>query len=328
MAAAGLWTTPTDLAKFAIEVQLSLAGKSNKALSKDMATKMVTPFIAGSPGLGFFIEKRGQATYFGHGGANEGFRSQLLVNRDKGYGVAVMVNSDNGGIMNEIIRAIAKEYQWEDFLPQPLETVSIDPASLDGYTGRFLVNSDHVLTTTKENGKLYAEPTLSPKVELFALSESEFARTDANVRYTFAKGSGGKADSVKVRTNGWTIEARRLAQDELIPYEQLMAGKFAEAIQAYKKIKLERPNDNAVAEQRLNSVGYSLLERKNTAAAIAIFKTNVELYPQSSNVYDSLGEAYLANGEKELAIANYKKSLELNPKNKNAVETLKKIERR
>ena len=328
MAAAGLWTTPTDLAKFAIEVQLSLVGKSNKALSKEMTTKMVTPFISDNVGMGFFIEKHGQATYFGHGGADEGFRAQLLAHRDKGYGAAVMVNSDNGEIMNEIIRAIAKEYQWEDYLPQPLETVSVDPARLNDYTGRFLVNPDRVLTVTKENGKLYAEPTLSPKVELFALSENEFTRTDANIQYAFTKWEGGKVDSVKIRFNGGTAEARRLAHDEVIPYEQLIAGKFAEAIGAYKKIKLETPNNNAVAEERLNTIGYSLLEQKKIAAAIAVFKANVELYPQSWNVYDSLGEAYLANGEKELAIANYKKSLELNPQNKNAVEALKKLEQR
>lgn len=73
MAAAGLWTTPTDLAKFAIEVQLSLAGKSNKVLSKEMTTRMVTPFMNESAALGFFVEKHGQAIYFGHGGADEGF---------------------------------------------------------------------------------------------------------------------------------------------------------------------------------------------------------------------------------------------------------------
>src|SRR5215467_7750395 len=64
MAAAGLWTTPTDLAKFAIEVQLSLAGKSNKVLSKETTARMVTPFIEDFIGMGFFIEKHGNATYF------------------------------------------------------------------------------------------------------------------------------------------------------------------------------------------------------------------------------------------------------------------------
>ena len=139
-----------------------------------------------------------------------------------------------------------------------------------------------------------AEPTLSPKVVLFALSESEFTRTDANIQYAFAKGEGGKVDSVKIRVNKGTSEARRLAKDEAIPYEQLIAGKFAEAVEAYKKIKRETPNNNAVEEERLNSVGYSLLGQKKIAAAIAVFKANVELYPQSWNVYDSLGDALVA----------------------------------
>ena len=60
--------------------------------------------------------------------------------------------------------------------------------------------------------------------------------------------------------------------------------------------------------------------------AIAIFKLNVEFYPKSFNVYDSLGEAYATSGEKELAIANYKKSLELNPRNAGGATALKKLE--
>jgi len=64
---------------------------------------------------------------------------------------------------------------------------------------------------------------------------------------------------------------------------------------------------------------------KKVKEAIEIFKLNVEAYPQSSNVYDSLGEAYMVNGDKELAIKNYSKSVELNPKNTAAVEALKKL---
>src|SRR5262249_35580929 len=128
MAAAGLWTTPTDLAKLGIEVQLSLAGKSNKVLSREMTEKMITPYLSDNVGMGFFIEKHGNAIYFGHGGADEGFRAGLLVHRDKGYGVAVMVNSDNDQIIPEILRSVAKEYRWEDYLPPEREVVAIDAA--------------------------------------------------------------------------------------------------------------------------------------------------------------------------------------------------------
>lgn len=327
MAAAGLWTNPTDLAKFAIEVQLSLAGKSNKVLSKETVSKMVTPFIEDFVGLGFFIEKHGSATYFGHGGADEGFRAQLLVNRDKGYGAVVMVNSDNAQIINEIFRSIAKEYQWDDYLPAAIEPVPVDSKKLDDYAGRFQVNPDRVLTILKEGGQLYAEPTQSPRLELFAVSETEFVRGDANVRYTFVRGTDGKVGSVRIQFDGGNSDAPRMSKGVMIPYEMLMAGKATEAVEAYRKIKQEKPANNAVQEARLNDLGYALLQENKLADAIAIFKLNVELYPQSSNTYDSLGEAYMKNGDKELAISNYAKSLELDPKNKNAANMIEKLKR-
>jgi len=328
MAAAGLWTTPTDLAKFGIETQLSLVGKSNKVLSKEMTAKMVTPFIPSDPvGLGFFSEKHGMATYFGHGGADEGFRAQLLVHKDKGYGAVVMVNSDNGQIINEIIRAIAQEYQWEDFLPPPRELVSVDSAKLNEYTGRFMVNPDRVLTVTANAGKLYAEPTASPKFELLPVSKNEFLRKDAEITYTFVKGNGGSIDKIRLKFPEGGGEAPRISADALVPYELLVSGKVEQAIEGYRKIKREKPLNNVVQEARLNDLGYGLLQTNKLPLAIAVFKLNVELYPDSSNTYDSLGEAYMAAGQKDLAVTNYKRSLELNPKNQNALNMLKKLEK-
>ena len=327
MAAAGLWTTPTDLAKFAIEVQLSLAGKSNKVLSKETVTRMVTPYVSDNVALGFFIEKKGNAIYFGHGGADEGFRAQLLVHKDKGYGAVVMVNSDNGLIMGEIFRAIANEYQWEDYLPQPRETVQVEQKILDQYVGRYRVNPDRVLTVTAENGKLFAEPTETPKFELTAISESGFVRKETAIQYDFVKNAEGSVDRVTIRTEGNIFEAPRISKEMMIPYEILRAGRIDEAIEAYRKLKRETPNNVAVTEEKFNQLGYTLLREKKYPEAIAVFNLNVELYPQSANVYDSLAEAYMLSGNKELAIKNYKKSLELDPANKNAAEMIKSLER-
>jgi CubicO group peptidase (beta-lactamase class C family) len=327
MAAAGLWTTPTDLAKFAIEVQLSLAGRSNKVLSKETVTRMVTPYVSDNVALGFFIEKHGNAIYFGHGGADEGFRAQLLVHKDKGYGAVVMVNSDNGLIISEIFRAIANEYQWEDYLPAPRETVRVEQKTLDQYVGRYRVNPDRVLTVTTENGRLFAEPTETPRFELHPISETGFIRKETAIQYDFAKNGEGSVDRVMIRTEGNTFEARRISKEMMIPYEILRSGRADEAVEAYRKIKRESPNNVAVAEERINQLGYTLLGEKKYPEAIAIFNLNVELYPQSANTYDSLAEAYMSSGNKELAIKNYKKSLELDPNNKNAAEMIKKLER-
>jgi CubicO group peptidase (beta-lactamase class C family) len=78
-------------------------------------------------------------------------------------------------------------------------------------------------------------------------------------------------------------------------------------------------------ENEFNNLGYLFLRREKTKEAIEIFKLNVEAFPESYNTYDSLGEAYMKNGDKELAIKNYKKSLDLNASNTNAVNMLKKL---
>lgn len=341
MAAAGLWTTPTDLAKFGIEMQLSLAGKSNKVLSKESA-EIMTKAFTDQIGLGFFIEKYGNALYFGHGGADEGFRAELLVNREKGYGVAVMANSDNGQILREVIRAVAREYGWDEFLPAPYEVIALDSTKLNDYVGRYLVNPDRVLTLKNENGKLIAHPTGDRPFELLPISDTTFVRREAPIKYTFVRngnviasgngttGNGAAAPSgvsaMQIVVSGNTLEARRIVADMLVPYEMLLSSKLDDALEGYRKIKREKPDNAAVSEQRLNTLGYTLMREKKMPEAIAIFKLNTELYPDAFNTYDSLGEAYMISGDKELAIANYKKSLELNPNNAGGAAMLKKLE--
>lgn len=88
---------------------------------------------------------------------------------------------------------------------------------------------------------------------------------------------------------------------------------------------LKQSKDYYVTEIQLNNLGYRLLGMKKVREAIEIYKLNVEAYPQSANVYDSLGEAYMVNGDKELAVRNYQRAVELNPQNTNAIEMLKKL---
>jgi len=79
----------------------------------------------------------------------------------------------------------------------------------------------------------------------------------------------------------------------------------------------------ALREGEMNSVGYELLQRGKIKEAIEVFKINTETFPKSGNAYDSLGEAYLKDGNKKMAIDNYKKSIVLDPENENGKEVLK-----
>lgn len=97
------------------------------------------------------------------------------------------------------------------------------------------------------------------------------------------------------------------------------------AVSQFRQMRA-RPNEYSLSESEMNSLGYYFLNtRKALDAAVAVFRLNVEAFPDSANAYDSLGEAYMVNGDKELAIRNYQRSLELNPRNTNAAEMLKKL---
>ena len=112
MAAAGLWTTPTDLAKFGIETALSKQGKANHVLSEEMTRERLKPQID-NVGLGFFLGDGGNPAEFGHDGDDEGFQARLIMFADSGKGVAIMTNSDAGLAMASFLEeSIAKEYGW------------------------------------------------------------------------------------------------------------------------------------------------------------------------------------------------------------------------
>ena len=97
------------------------------------------------------------------------------------------------------------------------------------------------------------------------------------------------------------------------------------AITQYRELKETQADAYDFSEPQLNGLGYQLMQMKRVKDAIEILKLNVEIFPRGFNTYDSLGEAYMVNGDKQLAIQNYKKSLELNPRNTGAVEALKKL---
>jgi tetratricopeptide (TPR) repeat protein len=98
------------------------------------------------------------------------------------------------------------------------------------------------------------------------------------------------------------------------------------ALEQFHSARRADPDAPLFREATINGLGYQLLRGARPVDAIELFRVNVELFPQSANVYDSLAEAYMAHGDRDLAIANYKKSLELNPQNANGAEMLKRIE--
>jgi CubicO group peptidase (beta-lactamase class C family) len=119
-AAAGLWTTPSDLARFAMELQRAIRGPKGAVLTHASGSEMIAPTGAGGYGIGVAVELRGQGWYFSHGGSNWGYQCHVMAHVRKGYGVAIMTNGDAGGaVINEIENRIAAAYDW-DSLDKPI----------------------------------------------------------------------------------------------------------------------------------------------------------------------------------------------------------------
>jgi CubicO group peptidase (beta-lactamase class C family) len=220
LAAAGLWTTASDLARFAIEVQNSAWGRSNRVLSRTTVKEMLTPVGVGDYAVGFTIAKMGQGWYFTHGGSNWGFRCLLLAHMSNGYGLAIMTNADQGGaLMAELSRRIQNAYDWDsvqDPAPRgyapPVEqkAITLPVDVLEQYVGEYRASDALSIAITLEDGNLHAQPTGQQKLTLYAESKDQFFLRTVNAQISFTRDADGNVTEMVVQQGGGRQVARKV----------------------------------------------------------------------------------------------------------------------
>lgn len=213
MAAAGLWTTPSDLARYAIEIQLAAAGRSNKVLSQPTAAQMLTR-QTGTHGLGPGLAGEGRNVSFSHGGANQGFRAFFIAFPARGQGAVVMTNSDAGSALaSEIVRAVAEEYDWSTSRIVEKTVVEVGPDKLMPLAGRYVLEAapNIFIAITVESGRVFADVRGQFKTEIYPESETRYFSVDQDVDFAFSPGDGGKVTGfvVSVGSNA-TYKAKRV----------------------------------------------------------------------------------------------------------------------
>ncbi len=139
------------------------------------------------------------------------------------------------------------------------------------------------------------------------------------------KNHGKITNSIIGILNGQTVEPPKKSISETL-YKIAIEKNVAVAIAEYRKLKAVNSPVYDFSERELNTLGYQFSGMNRAKDAIEIFKLNAETFPTSANVFDSLGEAYLADNQKDLALINYKKAVELDPKNTNAAQIVKRLE--
>ncbi|MBQ0736502.1 serine hydrolase [Aquimarina celericrescens] len=329
MAAAGLWTTAEDLAKFAVDIQQSLQGKG-AVLSKNMVTKMLTPFVDDYVGLGIFINQKKDEIYFGHGGWDEGFSSELIAHKEKGYGVVVLTNSNHPKFISELIRSVALAYQWDDFVATyPRQNTEI--TELEELEGEYRLYKDRYTKIYNKGNQLFKESLGEEAVELIKITDSTFVGRDNDQIIQFKDISEtGQMSVLVLNPDSYKVEATlaQIMDDEKLPIQFLESGNFNEGLKAYQELQKTDPKDPAIQEWNLNRLGYQMMNVENLKLAQDIFKVNTILYPRSANVYDSYAEASMKLGELNVAMTNYKKSIKLDPKNMNATKMIEEMQRK
>ncbi len=204
-AAGGLWTTPGDLCRYIIEMQLSLKGKSNKVLSQAMTKKMLSPYLDEGNGLGVFVEDHNGNKYFQHAAGNQGFSGQYYGSFKDGNGVAIVVNSDDGqGLIQELVQQVAQVYKWPGFYrkeePVIKKTIVVPDSLMDIYAGAYRQN-DAITTISRNGHQLYYQA--GPKAwSMYFTSDSTFMNLESLSEKTFYKNAGGSVGGFSRRANG------------------------------------------------------------------------------------------------------------------------------
>jgi len=202
MAAAGLWTTPSDLAHYIIENQHSLRGEDNHVLSRDMTKEMMTAG-QGNWGLGLQIGGSASKPYFSHSGVNAGFESLFVGYEQDGEGAVVMTNAQGGTrLAYEVMSSIAAEYQWPDFKPAVRAAVKVDSGVLAHYVGTYELAPTFSIVVTLDKDQLMAQATNQPNVPIFSESEKLFFLKIVDAQIEFVKDDKGNVSSLVLHQNG------------------------------------------------------------------------------------------------------------------------------
>ena len=202
MAAAGLWSTPSDLARYAVGVQRAYAGEEDAFIRARTARDMLVPVI-GNHGIGPAIGGRPERKYFMHSGSNRGYRCLLFAYAD-GRGVVLMTNSDNGdALQGEIVRTLAQLYGWPDFAPVERVSATVKSELLERFAGAWILNDGQPLVIRSGGDRLLVQFPRQPVNEMFPSSDREFFSKKADIVASFNVTEHGVVTSVKFRSGGF-----------------------------------------------------------------------------------------------------------------------------
>jgi CubicO group peptidase (beta-lactamase class C family) len=209
-AARGLWASPSNLAKFAIDLMRAALGQPQTVISPAMAREMLS-IQCGIWGLGLYVGDRGDDLHFYLHGRNNGFSCFLVAYPVKGQGAVIMTNSDNGEyLIDEICRALSDAYQWPHFIPEIKKYFRLDPSIYQLYEGTYEVTPEYRLIVSYEDYYLLIQPTGQIATKFFVENTTTFFSTDPYIQIRFVRDNEGNVTGLVLRQGNFKREAKKI----------------------------------------------------------------------------------------------------------------------
>ncbi len=281
-AAMGLWTTPAELSKYVVEMQLAYQGKSSKVLNKEMALLHLTPYIDESAAMGTFVQERNGVKYFFHDAGNEGFRGFYIASVEGGNGFAGFVNSDDGMILVEMMNSVAEVYNWKGFdKPAVIKTTRVPEATTNKYIGVYLYDGKIAEVTKRKDG-LYLW-TAGQDAKMYFTSDRDFINMEFPSEKSFLANNTGTVTGYSRKVDGKEYPA---------------------------SIKITRVDTLHANNGELAVFGRHLLENKRFDEAVMYLVRATELEPEDLAAWCTLAHSFLFRNEYDKALKLYRTYLE------------------
>jgi len=285
-AGGALWSTPTDIAQYVIDMQLAYKGNSSKVLSPEMVKLHLTPHNNGPTSMGSFIEDHGGPKYFQHAAGGDGFCGQFYASLDDGNGVVVFMNSEDGALLNEVINSVARAYNWQNFSTEPerKKSIPVSDSILNTYEGIYVFENSWAAIGKREG--VYHYYTFGWQnyiyTNMYFTSTSRFFNEEFPSVKEFIKDQNG-------HVTGYS--------------------RTVDTVSYPNAVKIINPDTLRLSVSDFTDIGWYLFENKKYSESLRYFKRGMQLYPEDLNLCMSTAHAYLYNHDPKNAISIYQAHL-------------------
>ena len=197
---------------------------------------------------------------------------------------------------------------------------------IEATSGRYLFNANEVLEIYFEDAIMHAKWRGNDDIELLKVNDSAFYMKELNEKMLFVSKPKTHIElAPKTEHKGVIYRFDKMEKGEKTPSEYFNDKEYDKALTAFKTIKEKDSLNPNVSERRLNTLAYRFLRKEEYDEAKELFKINMALYPNSSNVYDSMSDLYFSKKDTVNAIIYYKKALAINPENRSSKARLNRL---